>query len=98
MNTIALGLDASKGSREAVRWTTGVAADTGARVVAVHVMPRSQLWTLGALQVDAKPVVDEIRSLLDGTWIAPLARPGFRTRRGSCAGTRPSSSSALPLA
>lgn len=74
MNTIVLGLDPSKGSRAAIRWTTGVAADAGARVVAVHVMPRSELWTLGALQVDAKPVVDEIRTLLDDTWTAPLRK------------------------
>jgi nucleotide-binding universal stress UspA family protein len=77
MNTIVLGLDSSKGSQAAVRWTTGVAADAGARVVAVHVMPRSELWTLGALQVDAKPVVDEIRTLLDDTWTAPLRKAGI---------------------
>jgi nucleotide-binding universal stress UspA family protein len=76
MNTIVLGLDPSKGSRAAARWTAGVAADAGARVVAVHVMPRSELWTLGALQVDAKPFVDEIRALLDGTWTASLRKAG----------------------
>jgi nucleotide-binding universal stress UspA family protein len=74
MNTIVLGLDASKGSRAAARWTAGVAADAGARVVAVHVMPRSELWTLGALQIDAKPVVDEIRELLESTWTASLRK------------------------
>jgi nucleotide-binding universal stress UspA family protein len=76
MNTIVLGLDPSEGSRAAARWTAKVAADAGARVVAVHVMPRSELWTLGALQVDAKPIVDEIRALLDSTWTASLRKAG----------------------
>ena len=76
MNTIVLGLDPSKGSQAAARWTAGVATDAGARVVAVHVMPRSELWTLGALQVDAKPFVDEVRALLDGTWTASLRKAG----------------------
>jgi nucleotide-binding universal stress UspA family protein len=76
MNTIVLGLDPSEGSRAAARWTAKVAADAGARVVAVHVMPRSELWTLGALQVDAKPLVDEIRALLDTTWTASLRKAG----------------------
>jgi nucleotide-binding universal stress UspA family protein len=76
MNTIVLGLDPSKGSQAAARWTAGVAADAGARVVAVHVMPRSELWTLGALQVDAKPVVDEIRALLESSWTASLRKAG----------------------
>lgn len=76
MNTIVLGLDPSKGSRAAARWTAEVAADAGARVVAVHVIPRSELWTLGALQVDAKPFVDEIRSLLDTTWTTSLRKAG----------------------
>jgi nucleotide-binding universal stress UspA family protein len=77
MNTIVLGVDSSKGSRAAVRWTTGVAADAGARVVAVHVIPRSEVWTLGALQVDAKPYVAEIRAMLDDTWTAPLRKAGI---------------------
>ena len=76
MNTIVLGLDPSKGSRAAARWTAGVAADAGARVVAVHVIPRSELWTLGALQVDAKPVADERRALLESPWTASLRKAG----------------------
>jgi nucleotide-binding universal stress UspA family protein len=77
MNTIVLGLDPSKGSRAAAHWTAGVAADAGARVVAVHVMPRSELWALGALQVDAQPVVDEVRALLDSTWTESLRKAGL---------------------
>lgn len=82
MNTIVLGLDPSKGSQAAARWTTTVAAGSDVRVVAVHVMPRSELWTLGALQVDAKPIVDEFKTLLDGPWTQILrkARVPYTTR------------------
>lgn len=76
MNTIVLGLDPSKGSRAAAQWTAALAAETGARVVATHVMPRSELWTLGALQLDAKPIVERTRALLDGAWTALLRKAG----------------------
>ena len=74
MNTIVLGLDQSKGSQAAARWVTQIARASDARVVAVHVMPRSELWTLGALQVDAKPLVDELRTLLAGPWTSSLRK------------------------
>jgi nucleotide-binding universal stress UspA family protein len=74
MNTIVLGLDGSKGAQAAARWTARVAAGVDARVVAVHVMPRSELWTLGALQVDAKQIVDNTRVLLNSGWTAALRK------------------------
>jgi len=74
MNSIVLGVDSSNGSRAAVRWTANLAREAGARVVAVHVMPRSELWTIAAFQVDAAPIVDELRTLLDGAWTAPLRK------------------------
>jgi nucleotide-binding universal stress UspA family protein len=76
MNAVVLGLDGSKGSQAAARWTAGIAAETGAHVVAVNVLPRSELWTLGALQVDAKAIVDELKALLEGAWTAPLRKAG----------------------
>jgi nucleotide-binding universal stress UspA family protein len=72
MTTIVLGLDGSPGSQDAARWAARVASETGARVVAVHAVPRSELWMLGALQVDITPVVDELRRQLNETWTAPL--------------------------
>jgi nucleotide-binding universal stress UspA family protein len=75
MNTMVLGLDGSKGSQVAARWTT-VAAGSDTQVVAVYVMPRSELWTFGALQVDAKPIVDEFKALLDGPWTQVLRKAG----------------------
>lgn len=54
----------------------------------VHVMPRSELWALGALQVDAKPIVDEARSLLDGPWTASLRKAGVPCRTRFVRGDR----------
>jgi nucleotide-binding universal stress UspA family protein len=77
MNTIVLGLDAFDGSQAAARWTATIAAETGADVVAVHVMPRSEVWTLAALQVDAQPIIDEQQHLLDGAWTTCLREAGI---------------------
>ena len=74
MNTVVLGLDPSKGAQAAVRWTAGFASTSGAHVVAVYVLPRSEIWALGALQLDADQFVKEFRTLLDGAWIAPLRK------------------------
>ena len=77
MSTIALGLDASKGAQAAAHWVTQIARASDDRVVAVHVMPRSELWALGALQVDAKPLVDETQALLAGPWTSALRKAGI---------------------
>lgn len=77
MNTIVLGLDASDGSQAAARWSATIAAETGADVVAVHVMPRSEVWALAALQVDAQPIIDEQQHHLDGAWTACLRDAGI---------------------
>jgi nucleotide-binding universal stress UspA family protein len=53
-----------------------MARDTGAEIVAVHAVPRSELWTLAAFQVDAQPIVDELRGLLDGAWTTGLRKAG----------------------
>lgn len=78
MNTIVLGVDSSKGSQAAARWAAKLAREASARVVAVHVMPRSELWTIAAFQVDARPVVDDLRAQLDGPWTAPLRKATIR--------------------
>jgi len=77
MNTVVLGVDPSKGAQAAVRWVAGFASESGADVVAVYVLPRSELWALGAFQIDAEQVVKEFRTLLNSTWIAPLRKAGI---------------------
>ena len=74
MSTIVLGLDGSSGSQSAARWAVNMARETGAHVVAVHVVPRSELWTLAAVQVDSQRIVDELEELLDGSWTASLRK------------------------
>jgi nucleotide-binding universal stress UspA family protein len=76
MSTIVLGLDGSSGSQAAARWAANMARETGAEIVAVHAVPRSELWTLAAFQVDAQPIVDELRQLLEGPWTAGLRQAG----------------------
>ena len=76
MSTIVVGLDGSSGSQAAARWAANMARDTGAEIVAIHTVPRSELWTLAAFQVDPKAVVDELRELLEGRWTASLRKAG----------------------
>jgi nucleotide-binding universal stress UspA family protein len=77
MSTIVVGLDGSSGSQTAARWAATMAREIGAEIVAVHAVPRSELWTLAAFQVDPEPIVDEIQGLLDGRWTAGLRRAGI---------------------
>jgi len=76
METIVVGLDGDKGSQAAAVWAAEQAQPRGAHVIAVHVVPRSGLWSLSALQVDVDKVLAELRGLLDGTWCAPLRKSG----------------------
>jgi len=76
MSKIIVGLDGSGGSQAAARWAANMARETGAEIVAFHAVPRSELWTLAAFQVDPQPIVDELRGLLDGPWTAGLRKAG----------------------
>jgi len=76
MNTVVLGLDASKGAQAAARLAAGYASESGAHVLAVYALPKSEIWALGALQIDAGSVVDEFRTLLETVWVAPLRKVG----------------------
>lgn len=75
MRTIVVGTDGSEGGSRAVSWAADLAAQTGARVVAVHVFePLTRL--------DAPPPIDfaaleaEARNRLEGDWTAPLQSLG----------------------
>lgn len=72
METIVVGLDGDKGSEAAAMWAAAQAKSRDAHVIAVHVVPRSGLWSLSAFQVDIDKVMVELRELLDGTWCGPL--------------------------
>jgi nucleotide-binding universal stress UspA family protein len=77
METVLVGIDGSKSAHAAAEWTAAHAEQTGARVVAVFAVPRSELWSLSALQVDIDKVLADFRACLDGEWTAHLRKPGL---------------------
>jgi nucleotide-binding universal stress UspA family protein len=81
---IVLGLDGSLGSKRALHWVVEHGPALDARVSAVLVVPRVELWGLAALQVDSGPVLAELRAHLEGDWTEPLRAAGLRvtTRLG----------------
>jgi nucleotide-binding universal stress UspA family protein len=81
METIVVGLDGSNGARAAARWAASQAQAHDARIVAVHSVPRSELWSLSAVQVDIDAVLAELRGLLDGRWSAPLRTVAHTTQQ-----------------
>jgi nucleotide-binding universal stress UspA family protein len=76
MNIIVVGIDGSKGAQSAAQWAAEQANQTGARVIAVFAVPRSELWSLSAVQINIDEILKEFRELLDGRWTAPLRKAG----------------------
>lgn len=74
MDIIVVGVDGSKGAQAATRWAATQAQQSGANVIAVYAVPRSELWTLSAVQVNIDKVLAEFGRLLDGQWTAPLRK------------------------
>lgn len=76
LDTMVVGVDGSPNSLAAVTWAAGMAALSGARVVAVH-----SLGLLDRLRPDDEPVAssshrDEIGEALRTVWCAPLLDAG----------------------
>ncbi|MGI8662073.1 MAG: universal stress protein [Acidimicrobiales bacterium] len=82
MRLIVVGVDGSKGSRAATVWAAAQAAATGAEVLAVYVVRRTEILEMAAVQVDSGPVLQRYRDKLAGVWTAPLrtAKVRYRTR------------------
>ena len=78
MDTIIVGLDGSKGTAAAARWAATQAQRTGARVVAVYAVPRTELWSMSAVQINIDKILAEFQDLLDGRWTAPLRKAGVQ--------------------
>ena len=74
MDSIVVGVDGSKGAIVATRWAATQAHQRGARVIAVYAIPRTELWSMSAVQINIDKVLAEFRDLLDGQWTAPLRR------------------------
>jgi nucleotide-binding universal stress UspA family protein len=69
---IVLGMDGTEGAARAGLWATELAAAVGARVLVVHVIARTWMIELSALQLDTDDVVKRARAALYGPWTQPL--------------------------
>ena len=74
MDTIVVGIDGSRGSLVAARWAAAQAHGREAHVIAVYAIPRTELWSMSAVQINIDKVIAEFRELLDGQWTAALRR------------------------
>jgi nucleotide-binding universal stress UspA family protein len=72
MRVIMVGVDGTPSSNAAVEWTADLARATGARVLAVHVVPTAWEWEMAAIQVDTEPLIRARRADLSGRWTEPL--------------------------
>ncbi len=97
MRTIVVGVDGSPDSRRAVEWAADLAAETGARVVAVHAVgllehesgdptgahlaPDLDRWTAGLDVLGAERV--ERRLVAGDPWARSLRRQGMRAPTSS---------------
>lgn len=71
VRVIVVGTDGSEGASRALAWAAGLATQTGATVVAVHVFePLARLDT--PPPVDFEALEAEARERLEGDWTAPL--------------------------
>ena len=75
-SVILVGVDGRPSSNAAVEWATDRARETGARVVAVHVVPTAWEWEMSAVQVNTEPLIRDFRHDLNNRWTEPLRRAG----------------------
>jgi nucleotide-binding universal stress UspA family protein len=76
VDTIVVGIDGSKGAQAAATWAATHAASTGGRVLAVFGVPRTELWSMSAVQVNIDNVLADYQELLDDKWCAGLRKSG----------------------
>jgi nucleotide-binding universal stress UspA family protein len=80
LERIVVAVDGSDNSLVAVAWAAGLAAHTGAEVIAVHALGLlEQMGTDGP--VPSQPNRDEIARRFESDWCAPLDQPEVRCRR-----------------
>lgn len=81
LERIAVGVDGSDNSVAAVEWAAGLAAATGADVVAVHALGLLDRLDPGAEPVPTAAHRDEIRARFESDWTGALDEAGVRCRR-----------------
>ena len=75
IDCIVVGVDGSPNACRAVQWAAGLAARTGARVVAVHALGLLFHGEDGEVR-PAQPMRAEIQQKLEREWCAPLVAAG----------------------
>jgi len=80
LRLIVAGVDGSKGAREALRWAAGLAAATGAVVVAVHVLTYNRELFRDITPDTMRTWRRDLERELHSTWIEPLTATGVKHR------------------
>jgi nucleotide-binding universal stress UspA family protein len=68
LETAVVGIDGSEGSLHAVTWAAGLLQSLNARAIATHVVSRTWLIELSALQIDTEDLIRRERASLVGPW------------------------------
>lgn len=75
---IAVGVDGSEGSQQALRWAADLAKLLDAQILAINVVPQSWLIELNAFQLKADELIAQQRARLVGEWTEVLRTHGVR--------------------
>jgi nucleotide-binding universal stress UspA family protein len=75
---IAVGVDGSEGSQNALRWAAELAKRLDAEILAVHVVQDSWLIELNAIQLKTDRLIADRRAKLLGAWTEVLRELGVK--------------------
>jgi nucleotide-binding universal stress UspA family protein len=78
LHRVVVGVDGSEHAARALAWAAGLAGETGAEVVAVHIA--SLLVRTEAGLAPSLPEHDRLHAELNGPWTEPLRRAGVPHR------------------
>src|SRR5437899_6288287 len=71
---IVVGVDGTDGSQHAAAWAASLAGAVDAQIIAVHVVARTWLIELSAMQLDTDRLVKEFRAKFLGPWTESFRR------------------------
>jgi nucleotide-binding universal stress UspA family protein len=75
---VVIGVDGTNGAQHAMEWAAPLMHELDAHVVAVHVISRTWLTELSALQIDTDEMIHRQRAQLVGPWTQPLRDASVR--------------------
>jgi nucleotide-binding universal stress UspA family protein len=76
MRNIVIGLHDSPHTQELIDWTTQFAHEMNAHVTLVHVVQRTEVWTLSGAMLDSNRYLDSLREHFERRVAEPLRRRG----------------------